>query len=170
MFKSLFFALFWHLWLCWRASYFISDHLLLKNLLRTLGLAGHCHGHCELPARQLVPRWPTQTLTAWSPMSVYIHSHSDEGCWSGIHQRIVSLHGKLSCLNEWMNDYRLKRLFAQHYIKINSMKLWFTLQRKRNTHKKSLAFVCNIYLLIMTWHLQVTYIDNFLVIHCSTWR
>ena len=36
MFKSLFFALFWHLWLCWRASYFISDHLLLKNLLRTL--------------------------------------------------------------------------------------------------------------------------------------
>ena len=36
VFKSLFFALFWHLWLCWRASYFISDHLLLKNLLRTL--------------------------------------------------------------------------------------------------------------------------------------
>ena len=36
MFRSLFFALFWHLWLCWRASYFISDHLLLKNLLRTL--------------------------------------------------------------------------------------------------------------------------------------
>ena len=36
MFKSLFFALFWHLWLCWRASYFISDHLLLKNLSRTL--------------------------------------------------------------------------------------------------------------------------------------
>ena len=36
MLKSLFFALFWHLWLCWRASYFISDHLLLKNLLRTL--------------------------------------------------------------------------------------------------------------------------------------
>ena len=28
--------LFWHLWLCGRASYFISDHLLLKNLLRTL--------------------------------------------------------------------------------------------------------------------------------------
>ena len=39
MFKSLFFALFWHLWLCWRASYFISDHLLLKNLLRTLSPA-----------------------------------------------------------------------------------------------------------------------------------
>ena len=36
MFKSLSFALFWHLWLCWRASYFFSDHLLLKNLLRTL--------------------------------------------------------------------------------------------------------------------------------------
>ena len=36
MFKSLFSALFWHLWLCWRASYFISDHLLFKNLLRTL--------------------------------------------------------------------------------------------------------------------------------------
>ena len=36
VFKSLFFALFWHLWLCWRTSYFISDHLLLKNLLRTL--------------------------------------------------------------------------------------------------------------------------------------
>ena len=38
VFKSLFFALFWHLWLCWRASYFISDHLLFKNLLRTLAL------------------------------------------------------------------------------------------------------------------------------------
>ena len=38
MFRSLFFALFWHLWLCWRVSYFISDHLLLKNLLRTLHL------------------------------------------------------------------------------------------------------------------------------------
>ena len=36
MFKSLFFALFWHLWLCLRASYFISDHLLLTNLLRIL--------------------------------------------------------------------------------------------------------------------------------------
>ena len=36
VFKSLFVALFWHLWLCGRASYFISDHLLLKNLLRTL--------------------------------------------------------------------------------------------------------------------------------------
>ena len=31
-------GLLWHLWLCWRASYFISDHLLLKNLLRTLNL------------------------------------------------------------------------------------------------------------------------------------
>ena len=36
VFKLLFFALFWHLWLCWRASYFISDHLLLTNLLRSL--------------------------------------------------------------------------------------------------------------------------------------
>ena len=40
LFKSLFFALFWHLWLCGRASYFISDHLLLKNLLRTLLMDG----------------------------------------------------------------------------------------------------------------------------------
>ena len=40
VFKSLFYALYWHLWLCWRASCFISDHLLLKNLLRTLKKSG----------------------------------------------------------------------------------------------------------------------------------
>ena len=71
MFKSLFFALFWHLWLCWRASYFNSDHLLLKNLLRTLPtlLAQQC--------------WELLRPFAWSLINVWLlwtYSVTDTAC------------------------------------------------------------------------------------------
>ena len=74
MFKSLFFALFWHLWLCWRASYFISDHLLFKNLLRTLCVNISLNRKmmiCSRPMAELL--WKSLQKMTWKMRYIIFH-------------------------------------------------------------------------------------------------
>ena len=57
-----------------------------------------------------------------------------------------------------MNEYRLKRLLAQHYKNQFDETIIYNAKKEKHTQKKAwLLYSCNIYLLIMTWHLQVTY-------------
>ena len=51
------------------------------------------------------------------------------------------MENKAAWMNEWMNEYRLKRLLAQHYKNQFDETMIYNSKKEKHTQKKSLAFV-----------------------------